>query len=115
MEIWSFSDISSKYILHIIFEMVLLCFYLFDIMLYAQMLKMWILKVDKVSKRQCVCVVIVLYVVDIPNMTILGTQLWLWTQEPRPPTVQNLLFGRNCQSKEIRFEGRAVSKGERLK
>lgn len=56
MEIWSFSDISSKYILHIIFEMVLLCFYLFDIMLFAQMLKMWILKVDKVSKRQCVCV-----------------------------------------------------------
>lgn len=49
MEIWRFSDISSKYILHIIFEMVLLCFYLFDIMLYAQMLKMWILKIDKVS------------------------------------------------------------------
>lgn len=57
--------------------MVLLCFYLFDIMLYAQMLKMWILKIDKVSNNDVSVCGHSSICSGYPKYDHLGTQLWL--------------------------------------
>lgn len=48
-------------------------------------------------------------------MIILGTQLWLWTQEPRRPTVQTFCMEETANQKKLGLKGEQSQRESGLK